>query len=198
MVNTKGLSKKAIREIVGGLIKKYPLGVLFTKDDVQELNKRLNQKFSLCERRKNFTYPNDPAHLWVCIDGVWDSFSWNKAISPIDEKQHAKRAMRAAVKQDIAEVREILLEASGKCADDSTSCNYKFPLEVDHKDTSFDAIAESWIKKNGIPELEKKKEKSGAGWLFKNISYEASWVTFHAANANYQLLCKSCNAAKGK
>jgi hypothetical protein len=193
----KAITKKDRKAIVGQLIRRYPTGVLFEKHDVETLNTLLDRSFDFYERRVNKDFPNDDAHLWACKDNIWDSISWNKAISPRSSLQVIKKAMRMSVYTDTKDIREILLEVAPVCANDSDQCNYDFPLELDHKDTSFDHIASRWLRVNGEPEIVQREENKGAGWFFKDQAVEADWIAYHAYQANYQLLCKSCNASKG-
>ena len=47
----------------------------------------------------------------------------------------------------------------------------------------------------GASELE--NDATGRGWYVRDAGVAARWREFHRANADYQMLCRSCNSRKG-
>lgn len=149
-------------------------------------NMMVGRDFAAVKRVFNPSFPGDKRHLNVFDGERWESFGWNKAINGRDE---LGAAMREAVRDCVEGYRdEIPLK---ECA----ACQSTKDLTVDHKDTSFKKIKEAFINQNPLIELA--DGPAGAPKIFKDIDQEASWIAFHASQANYQLLCRSCNAKKG-
>lgn len=145
---------------------------------------------SAIQRRRNPKYPSDPRHLYACMDGHWDSFSWNKAITPRKALQLEKEVMRASVVPDILEYKD------GCGIEFCEHCGAEDHLQVDHSDPAFDTIALAFMEEYGVPETE--PCPSNVGHRFRSMDVEARWITYHTVHANYQILCRSCNASKGK
>lgn len=142
------------------------------------------------QRRPNPKYPSDTRHLYGCKNGQWESMSWLKAITPRKPLQLEKEVMRSVIAPDIVEYRDSCgIEACEHCGSEEY-------LQVDHSNPAFDDIALAFIDQFGAPQTE--PCSSGVGYRFVDIDLEAEWITFHAVNANYQILCRSCNASKGK
>lgn len=184
--------KERMREIIDG----YPLGVPFSDADRDEVTALTGVPLEHIEHRFNQAHPSDPRHLRVRYPGKaandeLEPFSWNKAISPKKAETLAKEAMRKAVADQIDEVRqcvEPVCEECGKAMDSKDVC-------VDHL-YPFSVLAEQFFDQiGGLPEL--KDGPAGAGRVLADPSLENDWVVFHAENACYQVLCRSCNASKG-
>lgn len=183
------MSKKDRKMRCSQIITSYDVDVFFAPFDVDELNKLLGSQFKNAMRRINQTYKNDPAHLWVLYDvGDWMPVSWNNLISPKSDRQKRHKAMRFAIQCDMDDLRDTL---GAECE----TCGSHEYLQVDHLAPPFMQIADEFIAKYG--EFEIINNDDGAGWVFHNQDLEAKWVAFHASRATFQVLCRSCNAAKG-
>ena len=183
------MTKKDRKMRCRDIITSYDCEQYFTPWDLDELNLLLGAQFKSAMRRMNATYPSDPAHLWVKYDiGDWTPVSWNNLISPKSERQKRHKAMRTAIQADIDDMR---LTLRGECE----LCQSKDHLQVDHLRPPFMQIADEFITQHG--EFEIINNDDGAGWVFESMDLEAAWIAFHASRATYQILCRSCNAAKG-
>jgi hypothetical protein len=74
-------------------------------------------------------------------------------------------------------------------------CNSQNDLTVDHKDTSFNDMAEAFL--DAYPDFETHTPDGKMGHYFKDPVLEQEWLTVHNTVATYQLLCRSCNSKKG-
>lgn len=142
------------------------------------------------QRRENPKYPSDTRHLYVCINGEWDSKSWTKSINPPAPLAEEKAVMRKSIAPD---TQEYLEECGIDCCE---HCGSEDNLQVDHSDPAFEAIAHGFFDVSGVPKII--PCQSGVGYVFADRAQEAAWIAFHTANANYQILCRSCNASKGR
>jgi len=186
------LTKKRRHELAREVIDRNVIGVPFSVKDTAELNHVLGTDFIGFERRHNPRHPSDPRHLYRQDLLGWESISWNKCISPISETAQFKAVMRDAIAPCVAEAREVFVDMLDSGCE---HCGATSHLQVDHIDPSFDEIANEWLK-SCKPEIQ--PHQSGSGWVFTHTDVEAHWIAFHAARAKYQMLCRSCNASKGK
>lgn len=184
-----GLTKKARKERARALIDANLIDVPFSQQDTVLMNGLLGVEFDGYVRRHNFDFPTDPRHLHALAGGQWKSFSWNKAISPINETQNAKRVMREIVREDM---RDFLSTQEPACA----HCGADDDLTVDHT-PPFDEIANEFIAQFGIPEIV--ATTCGGANTFADDNMVDEWIPFHASRVSYlQVLCRSCNSSKGK
>ena len=182
------LTKKRRLEIAREVIDRNVLGRAFSPEDTAEMNYALGTNYQGFERRHNPRHPTDPRHLYRQDMFGWESLSWNKCINPISDTAQIKAVLRESIAPCIAEAKVALSATCEHCGSASNTT-------VDHTDPPFDDIANDYLK--GVsPEIQ--PHPSGSGWMFKVESVEAHWITFHAARATYQTLCRSCNASKGK
>lgn len=187
-VVTKTYRRAMCREIID----RNCLLVDFSDDDVREFVKMAGwdgEGITAIQRRKNPKFPSDTRHLHVCIDGEWQSKSWVKSIAPPAKYAEEKSVMRKAITTD---TQEYLYGCGIDCCE---HCGSDQNLQVDHSDPAFDEIAIGFFNVVGVPSII--PCQSGVGYVFKDIDAEAAWIAFHTANANYQILCRSCNASKG-
>jgi hypothetical protein len=184
--------KARMKELIDG----YPIGVPFSAEHLREVSELTGVALSHVEHCFNDHHPSDPRHLRVRYPGKaanddLEPFSWNNAISPKKAETLAKEAMRKSVADQVDEVRqcvEPVCEECGKAMDSKDVC-------VDHI-YPFNVLAEQFFDRiGGLPEL--KDGPAGAGRVLANPSEEDAWAVFHAENACYQVLCRSCNASKG-
>lgn len=180
------------KEFCRNIIDRYPNYVNFEKVDREEFISLANWDNSVEEiqKRPNPAYPNETRHLYVLVNGIWDSKSWIKSMCKQSEFVDQISAMRRAVIADIQEY----VDSYGR--DNCEHCSSEEHLQTDHTDPSFDEIMRDFFKKFGVPKVKKRDDR--VGYELENIETEARWIAFHAANASYQTLCRSCNASKGK
>lgn len=188
----KKLTKKFRMEKAREIIDRNKIDVPFPEQDVEEFANICQQPITAAIRRKNPEFPNDYRHLHTEIDGVWAARSWRKLISPISPTQQAKVIMRTVVKEDM---QEYLSSAEPK---ECMNCGRKDDLTVDHVRPPFDDIAVEFMEFYGIPEIEIPDDNFRVLDRFADPDLEAQWIAFHASRAIYQILCRSCNASKGK
>lgn len=175
------------------IIDRNKVGVLFSDDDVEEFGDVCQMPVEAAIRAINPQFPRtDPRHLRTMIDGVWEARSWRKWINKVSPEQEAKRAMRFAVRDDIKDFRDCV---SPECCQ---KCGSFDDLTVDHKWPPFDHIANEFIKAYGFPKIIGSPDPLVVVNMMEDQELEGKWVHYHAENAVYQLLCRSCNASKGK
>lgn len=187
---TKKPTKKWRREEARRLIDKNVIGVEFSDEDTTDLNAVLGTAFDRFIRRKNPKFPSDPRHLYALAGNVWDSFSWVKAIYPLPDDQVVKKVMRSSIQQEMNDY----LDAQ----DDPTcvKCGTTDDLTADHT-PPFDSIVMEFVAVHGWPEIQPSPD--GVGNMIKDINVEAAWIAFHQSRILYlQVLCRPCNASKGK
>lgn len=188
----KKITKKARIEKAREIIDRNELNVPFPDGDVQEFAAVCQQPITAAIRRMNPLFPNDYRHLHTEIDGVWAARSWRKLISPITPLQQAKIIMRHSIWQDMRDF------SSCATPQECASCGAVDDITVDHVWPPFDHIAMEFIEAHGVPEIEIPDDNFRVLDRFADAELEGKWVHFHAERAVYQLLCRSCNASKGK
>ena len=137
----------------------------------------------------------------IRTDGTTTDFSWlhccRNNITKLTDNTLSS-AMRQTVKEDIMEFkREQQTMMCNICK------NKELPYsiyEVDHVKPSFKEISDNYIKLSSteqIPTTFSRCTKSKAN-LFsdKDKWFEKGWKHYHRENANYQILCMSCNRKK--
>jgi hypothetical protein len=171
------------------LIDANTIGVPFPPQDLDLFNALCETAFSSVKRMHNPTYPKDPRHIHVLDAGVWKEFSWNKAING-KPKRPEHVVLRKAVADEMHQWR--MSQPDKVCE----RCGGTNVITTDHVDPSFFDIAEAFIAEEGaVPLMD---GPPGAGDIMADIDQEARWIAFHASRAVYQLLCRSCNASKGR
>jgi 5-methylcytosine-specific restriction endonuclease McrA len=191
-VVVKKITKKARIEKAREIIDRNEMDVPFPDGDVMEFAAVCQQPITAAIRRMNPMFPNDYRHLHTEIDGVWAARSWRKLISPISEEQQAKIIMRHCIWRDMRDYRDSA--SPQECA----SCGAKDDITVDHVAPPFDTIASEFMALHGVPKIEIPDDNFRVLDRFEDPELEGLWVHFHAERAVYQLLCRSCNASKGK
>jgi 5-methylcytosine-specific restriction endonuclease McrA len=185
------VTKKARREAARALIDAHPVNVEWTGEKTYQMNALLGSSYLGFMRKNNPRYPSDKRHLWALSDDGWSDVSWNDWISPKAHIQRVKIAMRQAIAPDIAEAMATL--GQSQCQSCATTDN----LTVDHKILPFDMLAMLFLGQLGyVPELI--SQPDGVGEMFEDCADEAQWIAYHARHSTYQVLCRSCNASKGK
>jgi hypothetical protein len=181
-------TQKERKQLVRELIDRQPYNRLFDAADVEAMNDLCGWNFLKYVRIHNPAYPTDTrcvAH--ADYDKNFVVWSWNRAISggPI-----LNQALRRAIQPHMR------LNATGS-PDFCAHCKSQDFLTLDHMTMPFSVIVAEFIKHHsGVFERLGNKE-DGGGWYIADPVLEEAWVDFHAQNADYQVLCRSCNASKG-
>jgi hypothetical protein len=180
------LTKKLRKAFVRALIDSQTISKPFSKSDLAVFKCLVGVDASSVVKVPNPEYPQDTRHIKV--DG--ESLSWVRAIDETDELVHLKKVMRNIIAPDLCDFLSAVEPSECAC------CGATEDLTADHADSPFDEIAVGFIDAKGPIALTPKT--SGVGHRFTDMQLEAEWIAYHAANAVYQVLCRSCNASKGK
>lgn len=184
------LTKKASTDMMRCRIDANVIGVEWSADDVDFFNLICGTKFHAIKRMHNASFPSDPRHIHVREEGgEWHEFSWKKAING-EGKRPLHKVLRNAVADDMRVFR------ADNAGNGCMTCASTDDLTTDHTDPTFFDIAEEFIAQER--ELPVVPGASGSGSILADIDQEARWIAFHAARAVYQVLCRSCNSAKGR
>jgi hypothetical protein len=184
---TKIERKRRVRELVD----RQQYGVPFNEADVAEMNAMCEWNFKHYKRIQNLVHLNDTRCVAHSDDGQnFEVWSWNRAISGgniVDE------ALRAGVAIQ-------MMNAAAELPRECTHCQRRDTLTVDHKDTPFSTIASDFLKlyPDHAPERWLINNKQGGGWRIGDLDFLNLWRDYHDKRATYQMLCRSCNASKGK
>jgi hypothetical protein len=100
------------------------------------------------------------------------------------------KVLRDAVADDLRTYR------SDNAAAGCRQCAGADDLTTDHVDPTFFDIAEDFIATE--LNLPLASGATGRGAILADPDQEARWIAFHASRAVYQVLCRSCNSAKGR
>src|SRR5690554_1189395 len=181
----KKITKKWRLEKAREIIDRNVIDVPFSDEDVVEFALVAGMDIEGAIRRNNPSYPrSDPRHVRFIVNGEEIAMSWRKAIEGRDPKKDMTRALRLAVQPCMYEFKDAV-EWLG-----CSHCGSEDHLQVDHVWPPFDDIAAEFLaSKGGKVELE--NERNGIGWVMACMDAEAEWIAFHAARAEYQILCRS-------
>ena len=172
MTETKAAKKRRVASIID----KYKDGQIFKKSDCQEVSHLCGYQFEqITKIKKRMISVVCPSENYT---GTW---SWNKSIDGYSENKNLLQAMRTASRKGSYSKHELIV-----CED----CGSKSDLTVDHKTTPFSEIAQLYKMANLCMDV---VNVDGYGWCLKN---EREFTRFHDNIADYQTLCRSCNAAK--
>jgi len=184
------LTKKARIDMIRARIDANAMGIPWSEIDVDFFNLVCGTVFAGIKRMRNPSYPSDPRHIHVHNGNLeWHEFSWNKAING-EGLRPVHKVLRDAVADDLRAYRAD--NAQNGCE----KCAAVVDLTTDHVDPPFFEIAEQFIAAE--PEINLVRGASGSGWIMESVEQEARWIAFHASLATYQVLCRSCNSAKGR
>lgn len=186
------VTKKHRIETARKIIDRNVIDVPFCTSDVDEFSDVCQQPIDGVVRKVNPQFYSDKRHVHMQIDGHWEARSWRKMITALTPEQEVKRVMRHLVWD---EMRDFLYAAEPK---ECQRCGTYEDLSVDHVAPPFDEIANAFISMHGLPDIKKSDDPTCVVNMFSEIDMESEWIQFHASHATYQLLCRSCNASKGK
>lgn len=173
------------------LLDRQPFKAPFNIDDLALFNALCESQFTGAKRMRNPTWTTDTRHVHVIDDatGEWREFSWVKAI-----QGQPKRPLHVVLRKCIAD--ELKAWRSSCDQQNCEVCGSPDFLTTDHLHPPFFEIAEEFIAAEKDIPLE--DGPVGAGKIMADVDQEARWIAFHASRAVYRLLCRSCNASKGK
>lgn len=134
---------------------------------------------------------NAERSLYVCrIDGTETVWSYKTCIGI--NKNYLNEAMRSAIKEQIYQYKKT---QEMKCCICYTT---EAEFHVDHKTIPFCSIKDNFLKlSNEVPKTFE-KDKKYLNMIFKeeDIDFKEKWLEYHRQQADYQILCKSCNILK--
>lgn len=188
----KKITKKQRIETARQIIDRNVIDVPFPDPDVLEFADACQHDINGVVRKVNPQFYSDKRHVHMLIDGEWEARSWRKMISSVTPEQEVKRVMRSVVRDDMREYMQSVNPQ--QCL----KCGKQDDLTVDHVNPPFDDIAHAFISEQGLPSIKKSDDPTQVVNMFCDIDVEAEWIAFHASCAKYQVLCRSCNASKGK
>lgn len=157
-------------------------------------------------------FTNSGLYGFAIIDskGIKDFFSYKKCLSKysghrrkiVESISYTERisCYREAVSYQAQKVKSDLLKTDSIC----NCCGSSSNLQVDHKTKSFISIVnefEEFYKPDRYPTVEK-ADSGYTVYQFKQTKktftdFINAWQVFHNSQADYQILCRSCNARKG-
>ena len=179
---------------------------------VAVVNELTGWSFEAYKRVRNRAFPSDTRCLAHLSAGEWEVWSWNKAIA-IAAAAEPKGWSPGSVEWQAAlrwEVRDQMAEYALKALDECARCGKRSDMTVDHLTVAFSTLANQFAASVGacgppgpsVPSGQLQpallaNDATGRGWYVKDASVAARWREFHRANADYQMLCRSCNSRKG-
>lgn len=173
------------------LIDAQALDTLFSASDVTRLNALTGWSVAAAKKVRNHHHPKDTRTVAVSHDGdTFEVWSWNKAIDGYNHSANVIRALRAAIKEQTDEYAAANPAICASCGSDKNT-------SVDHKSRSFSKIAHDFLLKNPRVDCSVFNDGTGLGWKLSQQATLAAWLEYHKANADYQILCRSCNSKKG-
>lgn len=184
------LSKDKRIGIVREIIDRNKIDVPFSEEDLKEFCDACYYHVDGVVRRINPQFAMENRHLHMLIDNKWQPKSWRKLISPLSADQEVKRVMRNAVWK---EMKDFFNSVEVKICE---FCDSTENLTVDHIAPPFSYIADEFIDLFGTPEVTS-PPRGEVVWVFVSDDERKNWVEFHSIFAEYQILCRSCNARKG-
>jgi 5-methylcytosine-specific restriction endonuclease McrA len=178
------------KKIMGEFLDSIPLNQDFSDKEVAIVNAITGWNYKAYQKR--LTPPPNASTRNIWVKDTKDFKSWNKAIDakPIDAKrrQDVAQACRAAIVPLLNDIRQFATECE--------YCGNTDNLQVDHKTTPFSSMFEEWFEQNPNVDTGTGLKQIGHN-LIKPEEFD-SWIEYHDARADYQILCRSCNASKGK
>jgi len=189
---SKTLSKKERKELVKELIDPIRVGQWFNEQEVDLFNQLTGFEFTKYRKVLNSANPNDKKIRNIWVGDVKEMRSWNKQIDDPEKinrlEINAKQAMRNSIAPEMMQQQKCLGNYCEHCGSQTN-------LSVDHRDISFNVMAEAFLET--YPTIETWSPPGKQGHYFRDEQLEQEWLTVHNALATYQLLCRSCNSKKG-
>jgi len=196
-VKKKKETQKAKKARCQKLIDGVPFGGSFNADQLAEFKEIIGVDVLAARHVRNPTYPTDERHVRVQYpDGSWDGISWNNCISGINPRTALHKVLRGEIDPDIADYRSAASVTTCPNPYGNARCNGSDYLQVDHADRPFDSIAAEFVALFGP--IDVAKGPPGGEDIIRDRDLAAQWIEFHATHATYQILCRSCNASKGR
>ena len=196
------LAKKMAR--VRALIDSCELDVPFTRRKLLMFSQLTGLPLRAAKKVANPWYPNDKRHVVVKLRGKpgWHERSWVRALrhthrgedaaearNGLPSRSKLHRALRQAIQGSLDGARNRMLDRGECCAQRDS----REDLTCDHTLPPFKDIAR-WFLQSHYVEL---AEARGRGDVMADESVRRTWIRFHSRCAEYQLLCRQHNSAKG-
>lgn len=189
--------KKALLGECQRVIDATPFGQEMTEADAAVMRLMTGWDYQHIRHMYNPKYFSDKRYIEVQYEcGKWITHSWNKTIKPTTEWQDLQKAMReAVVPYAMSDYRKA---AEPVCC----HCGAVHDLSVDHKSKSFDEIMQTFVglyKETHDGEWPAIMDgEMSQGRVLADEQVLADWIAYHDGVADFQILCRSCNASKGK
>jgi hypothetical protein len=184
------MKKTERKTLVRNLLDRQPLDTLFPDQDLATLNSLTGWEAAAAKRVFNKTHPSDTRCVAISNGGDFEVWSWVKAIDGYRYSKNVTRAMRHAIQ---AQMMEYMDSAVPICV----GCGTGSFLSVDHKTKSFTKLAANFRNDFAKLDYELANDNDGSGWRLKHQRTGDAWNEYHKSLADYQILCRSCNSAKG-
>jgi 5-methylcytosine-specific restriction endonuclease McrA len=184
------MKKTERKRLAQALLDRQPLDVLFNAQDLVTLNTLTGWNACAAKRVFNKHHSKDARCVAISHGGEFEVWSWVKAIAGYRYSANVTRAMRHAIQPQMAEYRA---SAEPICA----ACGTDKLLSVDHKTKSFTKLAANFRTEFSKLDYELSNDNDGSGWRLKHQQTDSAWREYHKKLADYQILCRSCNSAKG-
>ena len=185
-------------------LKKFDRDVPFTDDELSALiafhptRKHMQVKSFIRQARPPF---NKVSLFVITKNGIFDA-STTKCLRNMYGKFDADREKRKLVIQAFRQETNLctsMIQARteftiGPCA----LCGKNCKLSVDHKDTPFSQMLDTFLNENSLKLSDVKvRWVQRAEYLLRDAELSKKWRLFHDAHATFQGLCRKCNSAKG-
>ena len=192
-VGRKTHTKKWRMEKAREIIDRNKFHVSFSAADLREFADIIGVDIQDAVREPDPQFPYNTRHVLFLINGKWVAMSWRKRIQENSTPEsEAKYVMRFTVSRDMAEFKRSAKPP--ECA----YCGATDDITVDHVGVPFDDIAVAFMREHGVPDVVDSTEEGRIVKMFRDPDIEKRWTEFHTSMARYQILCRSCNASKGK
>ena len=187
---TKKYKEDKAREIVYG----YNIGDVFSREHTDLFSEFSGVTFDWIKRVEPYGSFNKDAANLACKCDAWNkdggTFSWIKAVRQTRDNNYEYSV-------EIETLREIIrfhmkswrLKQEQKCS----KCGSEDNPQVDHKTIPFSKLVKDFKELHG--DLNCYKINPNEPLWTTDLKEE--WLSYHNTHADYQILCRSCNASKG-
>ena len=138
---------------------------------------------------------NHSIQLQVCPKMRWVTVSWH-ACAEGHENLQPPCALSGAMRQAV--YRQILAWKRSQTTKACVLCQSKRNLQVDHDPQPFVVLKDMFLREcKLVPPTQFRYDRRTHGPALHSGLFMKEWQHFHASQASYQFLCRSCNAKKG-
>jgi hypothetical protein len=184
------ITKKQRKEMAREIIDSNEYDVPFDAIDLLEFSEVCGEEITYAVRKRLPEFPKNTRHVEMSVaGGPVESRSWLGMIDGWSPLAEVKKAMREHASKHMRDFMKASVPICAKCRSNAD-------LTVDHMCIPFDTLANNFLSKyTTLPKLEKRGHVCE---VFSDDCIRDDWLRFHNSQANYQILCRSCNASKGK